>query len=286
MTKAAATKKSAAAKKTKTATDETAIELPGELRQLAEIRAKFPPLSHDLAADLLAHHGDEACRTHGGSTRAAEVFRGAMAWARTFGAHAGEPGVSPVRVRWFLDCLTTLGVLLSGRTTATNPADESGYDDAATKADKLLVRTARRARDAAGTQAAWRDAIDAALKSDDERDVRIAKLTRFADLLGRWLKGPKAPPLSAYDITEATVTALRDAAIALDEAIANKPAPGQAGRDSPAVNVAEGRVLYVMRPLWDDLAEAREDGITSLQLTVTPTILRGLDLGTRKPKKS
>ena len=41
-----------------------------------------------------------------------------------------------------------------------------------------------------------------------------------------------------------------------------------------------------MRPLWDDLAEAREDGITSLQLTVTPTILRGLDLGTRKPKKS
>jgi hypothetical protein len=40
-----------------------------------------------------------------------------------------------------------------------------------------------------------------------------------------------------------------------------------------------------MRPLWDDLAEAREDGVTALQLGVTPALLRGLDLNARKAKK-
>ncbi|MDB4930685.1 MAG: hypothetical protein JWM10_3169 [Myxococcaceae bacterium] len=39
-----------------------------------------------------------------------------------------------------------------------------------------------------------------------------------------------------------------------------------------------------MRPLWDDLAEAREDGATALLLTVSPTLLRGLDIRSdRKP---
>ena len=78
------------------------------------------------------------------------------------------------------------------------------------------------------------------------------------------------------------MTALTAAAKALEDAIAKRPAAGQVDRDGPAVNEAEGRLLYVMRPLWDDLAEAREDGLTSLQLTVTPSLLRGLDLRARK----
>jgi hypothetical protein len=285
MAKPVASKKTRRAK-TPAPAAPTLQELPGELRQLAEIRAKFPALSHDVSADLLAHHDDASCRERGGGTRAIEVFRGAMAWARTFGAHVGEPGVSAVRVRWFLDCLTSLGVQITGRSTAANPSDESGYDDAASRADKLLKRVSRRAYDAAGTVSAWRSAVDTALTPEEDRDARVSKLSRLAALLARWIKGPKAPPLSSYDLGAATVTALNAAATALDEAIANKPAPAQADRDSPAINTAEGRLLLVMRPLWDDLAEAREDGLTSLQLTVTPTLLRGLDLRARKRTKT
>ncbi|MEZ4405174.1 MAG: hypothetical protein R3A52_01605 [Polyangiales bacterium] len=40
-----------------------------------------------------------------------------------------------------------------------------------------------------------------------------------------------------------------------------------------------------MRPLWDDLREAREDGVSALQLSITPTLLRGLDLNRRKAAK-
>ncbi len=260
------------------------VELPGELRQLAEIRAKFPPLSHDVSEHMLAPHDDESCRERGNNTRGADVFRGAMGWARTFGEHSTESGVSAVRVRWFLDCLTTLGALLMGGTPAKNPSDESAYDDAAKAADKLIARTRRRLYDAAGTTKKWRAAVDAALVPDEKLDARVSRLTGLAALIQKWLGAPKSPPLAANDITAQTVTALLAAAKTLEDAIATKPAAAQADRDSPAVNTAEWHLLFAMRPMWDDLAEAREDGLTSLQLTVTPALLRGLDLVQRKKK--
>ncbi len=256
----------------------------GELRQLAEIRSKFPQLPDALAASMLAHHDADACREKGKSTRAVDIFRGAMSWARIFGAHASDPAVSPVRVRWFLDCLTTLGSQLSGKTAAANPSDESSYDDVAQKADKLLARTKRRAKDAAGTNTTWRAALDKALEPDGVQDPRISTLRQLAKLLGAWLTASASPPLAAYDLNEGTATSLAAAAEALDAATARRPAPQQIHRDSPAINESEGRLLYVMRPLWDDLAEAREDGRSSLQLTVSPALLRGLDVNSRKPK--
>lgn len=256
----------------------------GELRQLAEIRSHFPQLPDALAASMLAHHDADACREKGKSTRAVDIFRGAMSWARIFGAHASDPAVSPVRVRWFLDCLTTLGSQLSGKTAAANPSDESSYDDVAQKADKLLARTKRRAKDAAGTNTAWRAALDKALEPDGVQDPRISTLRQLAKLLRAWLTASASPPLAAYDLDEGTATSLEATAKALDAATARRPAPQQVHRDSPAINESEGRLLYVMRPLWDDLAEAREDGRSSLQLTVSPALLRGLDVNSRKPK--
>ena len=272
------------AKKTSPAPAVKAAELAllgGELRQLAEIRAHFAALSPDEAAALLLHHHAEACRAKGGNTRALEIFRGGLSWARTFSEHRDDAALSQSRVRWFLDCLTALGALLSGRATAKNPADESAYDDASKAADKLLRRTLRRVRDAAGTDNASHAAIDEAGVVADALDARLAQLTQLAALLKKWLAAAKLP-LASYGVTAATVTALTAAAKALEDAIAKRPAAGQADHDGPAVNEAEGRLLYVMRPLWDDLAEAREDGLTSLQLTVTPSLLRGLDLRARK----
>ena len=112
----------------------------------------------------------------------------------------------------------------------------------------------------------------------------MSRLTKLAALIEKWLGGTKAPPLAANDITAQTVTALKEAIKNLEDAIAAKPAAAQPDRDSPAVNTAEGRLLFAMRPVWDDLAEAREDGHTALQLTVSPALLRGLDLNKRKKK--
>lgn len=266
-----------------TLTSENAEHVRGELRQLAELRTKFPALPAPLAAGMLAHHDPDSCREKGKSTKAVDIFRAGMSWARILGAHAGDPAVSPVRARWFLDCLTTLGSLLSGRVAAANPSDESSYQDVAQQADKLLARVKRRARDAVGTHSAWRLALDTALAADGVQDPRISILRQLAKLLGSWSK-PGSPPLAGYDIDASTVRSLSAAAEALEAATARRPAAQQAQRDSPAINESEGRLLLVMRPLWDDFAEAREDGRSSLQLTVSPALLRGLDVNVRKAK--
>jgi len=37
-----------------------------------------------------------------------------------------------------------------------------------------------------------------------------------------------------------------------------------------------------MRPLWDDLAEGRADGVTALMLALSPTLLRVLNIKTAR----
>jgi hypothetical protein len=206
-----------------------------------------------------------------------------MSWARTFAARAADPALEPQRVRWFLDCTTALGAVLNGQ-TAADPTAASAFEDAAQTADKLLRRTERRARDAAGTAAAAVAAVDAALTPDAVLDPRISRLRQLAALLTTWLALPvaKAPPLRVYGLAGHTVAELTRAATALDEAIARRGPAKQADRDSPAVNVAEGRLHFVMRSLWTDLAEARADGVTDLILTVSPTILRALNIKPRR----
>lgn len=254
-----------------------------ELVQLATIRGQFAEVPDDMAAGLLAHHDEESCREKGKNTRAADIFRAAMSWARTFGEHASDPALSQVRVRWFLDCATALGNNLSGRAPAPNPPVDA--EDLTTSADRLLKRTERRARDATGTNRSWRAALDRALTPDGVHDDRVSKLAQLAELLNAWLRASSAPPLVAYDLNMATVTALNTAAESLNAALASKPAAKQIDRDSPAINATEGRLLYVMRSLWDDLAEAREDGTTSLLLTVSPALLRGMDVASRRKKE-
>ena len=280
-----ATSRKVTAKK-RAATD-TGNDVRGELRQLATLRAMFSPLPEALAAGMFALHDDEACRARGTTTRSAETFKGAMAWARILGANASDAGVSAVRARWFFDCLTALGTLMSGRAVAANPASTSALDDAEQTADALLSRTRRKLENAVGSHPRWTASLRTALTPDEALDARIAVLRQLAAQITEWLAAtpPAAPPLAAFDLDQGTVTALRDAAKALDDAIATRPPPAQVDRDSPAINAAEGRLYFIMRVLWDDLADARKAGKTGLQLTVTPTLLRGLNLSARKRAK-
>lgn len=285
------TTKSAARRSTKPSTKRSEPKLDrdglaGELRQLAAIRRLFPALDDATGAALLASHDADVCREKGTATRSADTFRIAMTWARTFAENTADPAVdaAALRVRWFLDCLSALGNGMAGHAVSNDPVAEGAYRDVAEDATQLLARSARRARGAAGTLRSKLDAIDHALAADGAGDPLVSKLRKLARVLDDWRtsSGPEAPLLAAYGITAQTVYRLRDAAQALEDAIAHRPAPKQPDRDTPAINTAEGRLHLVMRSLWDDFTEARADGVTSLQLATSPSMLRGLELYTRK----
>lgn len=259
-------------------------DVPAELRQLGEIRRGLAALTPALAAKLLAQHSDDDCKEKGSSTKATDVFRAGMSWARTIGEQIGKPGFPTHLCRWFLDCLTVLGQHVMGAPTTKNPSDEASYLDVTSKADKLLVRTRSLLKSAAGNNETHKAELAKAFDNKDALDERVANLKGAIGLVKYWLGAKGGPPLEAYEITEDTLKELQAAAKELDGAIARKPAAQQSNRDTPGVNISEGRVLFVMRTLWDRLAEAREDNKTNVTLTVNPAILRGLDLVKRKKK--
>ncbi|MFO0553299.1 MAG: hypothetical protein U0271_33255 [Polyangiaceae bacterium] len=259
-----------------------------ELQQLAAIRERFPALSKEVADALYAQHDSESCRAKGKDTKSDATFRGAMAWARTLGENATELPISSVKVRWFLDCLTLLGTLLDKASPVdANPAYQAAFDACEREGKKLIARTERRLRDAAGSDAAWCAELAALPSPPDFRHPLVARLEDLEAALRRWLTDPaRAQLLTITDLTEASADALGAIRARANELLATRPAQGQFERDSPQLNIAEGRLYFIMRPLWDDLADARQDGETVLQLPVTPALMRGLDMAARKRSKT
>jgi hypothetical protein len=264
-----------------TAPTQPVLALSAEMQQLEAIRARFSQLAGRDADALFARHSDEHCRNRGLNTKAKDTFRGAMSWARTLGEHSDDPAVSPPKARWFLDCLTALGDALQGRVVAANPAHAGQLADAERAAKKLSNRALRMLREAAGSQIEANALIDAAVAANGPGHKDADRAEQLAALCKRWLSDENAPPLALCGITAATATALSDAAATLRALIQSTPAAREVDRDGPETNAAEGRLFFAMRPLWDDAAEAREDGRSKLQFTVNPAILRGLNLERR-----
>ncbi|MFO0552021.1 MAG: hypothetical protein U0271_26785 [Polyangiaceae bacterium] len=266
------------------AEDASAPSTSADLQQLAAIRELFPALDADLADALYGQHDEASCREKGKTTKGDATFRGAMAWARTLGEHAANLPLSKVKVRWFLDCLTLVGTLLDNASPiAKNPAHQSAFDAVEREAKKLITRTERRMREAAGSDAGWRAELAALPAPPDHRHPLLARLEDLEAALRHSLKdATRAQLLTVWDLTEASADALGALKARVNDLLANRPAQGQPMHDSPQLNIAEGRLYFVMRPLWDDLAEAREDGETQLQLPITPALQRGLDIGSRK----
>lgn len=257
------------------------LGLRGELIQLAEIRGAFAPLTAAQSAAYLKAFTDDACRERAKGTKAEDVFRGAMSWARKVAEYNGKPGVNPLRTRWFLDCATSLGNILSGKFVAKNPSEEASYDDVVTKTAKLAKRTARHLRNAAGDNAPYVEAVKEATRSEGQ-GAHAVVFRKMAALIKSWRVKEEAL-LAGNDIDADTVTQLEAAAGELEAATARRPVAQQGDKDTPEVNQAEGRVLFAMRPLWNDAADAREDGKTGMVFTTSPALLRGLAL--RKGKR-
>lgn len=261
----------------------------GERDQLASLRADFPPLSSTLAGRLLAQHDDATCHTRGTSTRAGDTFRGAMGWARTLHTHrdALAPVLDPRRVRWFLDCLSHLGDAIEGRPDGINPSAAAVLDDAQRAARSAYTEAVRRLQLAIGSNAQWRGQLDAKLSLNTGTSPDVERLRALATYVSSLTQDPSGPPVELHGLDAAFIASLEDAATALAAALAAKPAPRQIDRDSSPVNVAEGRLFFVMRGLWDDLQAARDARKTDILLNVSPSLLRGLGLspvGAKTPK--
>lgn len=260
--------------------------LDAQLEQLTSIIAKYPPLSDDDAKAFHELYTDEQCRDHGANTKAIDTFRGAMSWARTAGEHKDDAALSAPRVRWFLDCAYVLGGSIGGRDVSGNPAHRTQLAEAESAAKKLVSRVERKTRAALGGRAALVAELDAALAFDGVGNASAARARKLAVLCKSWLGARGIASLALMGVDDRAVTGLEQAAAKIDALVARTPAAREVDRDSPATNIAEGRLLYAMRVLWNDAAEAREDGTSSLQFTVSPAILRGLNLEQRNKRKT
>lgn len=258
----------------------------GERDQLAALRVDYPPLSVALADRLLAQHDEALCHERGVTTRAADTFRGAMGWARTLHTHrdALVPVLDPRRVRWFLDCLSALGDAIEGRPDGVNPSAAAVLDDAERAAKAAYAEAVRRLQLAVGSNAQWRPQLEAKLTNGAGTSPDVERLRALAAYASSLTKDPAGPPVELFGIDAAFIASLEAAADQLAAALAAKPTPRQPDRDTSPVNVAEGRLFFVMRGLWDDLQAARDARRTDLLLNVSPTLLRGLGLNRAETK--
>jgi cell pole-organizing protein PopZ len=261
-------------------------EIPASMRQLARILARFDPLEPREVDTLVAAYSEEDCLERGRSTRSERTFEDAMRWARLVDEHRDDPAVSPKHARWMLDCLASLGRLRLGERSARSPAIDGAITEHATRNDELFEDLLERVRDTIGRNPSWNQALSAALDAPSPFDARVARSKALASLLAQWLDNPSsAPALSVAGIDRDTVRSLETAAAALDTALTHKPAAKPTPFDSPAINIAEGRLFFAMRPIWNDFARARRHARSKLVLPVTPTLLRGLGINTRKKSK-
>lgn len=276
------TKKKAAPKASAAAApegDTLLIGVRGEREQLAVIRQKLPPLSEVESRAFMAPHSPETCRDKASSTKARDVFRLAMSWARIIGANPTDPGVRPKRARWCLDCASALGELLAGNAGPRNPSVTSALIDAQSRGAKLSAEVRAAALDALGDDRARAEVLRRAL-TPPARDARAESLRNARKVLSGWFEdeGLKIQ-LSLHDVNEDTLAELEAAAVELEKATASRGAAQQADRDTPAENEAEGRLLFAMKWVWKDFKKARQNGRSSLVLPVSPAILRGLGIG-------
>jgi hypothetical protein len=254
-----------------------------ELERLRAILRSFPALSAEEAQAFDERYTEAQYRATGADTRAVDVFRGAMAWARIVGDRPEDRALSPKPVRWFLDCLYALGLALEGTVLSGNPSFRSQLDAVESEAKKLIARTEGRVRRALGGREAYLEQLDATRTFDGMGNAVAQRARKLAALCHAWLGGAhRVAALPLLGVDEETVRALEAMADDIDAIVRKTPAARESPNDSPALNVIEGRLLRAMRLLWDEADDAREQGSSKLVFTVTPALLRGLNVRPHK----
>lgn len=247
---------------------------------LVAMRARQPTIDDALREAFRRQRTDAYCTLLGGRTRGALVFRDAMAWARRIDGALKKPDRSGVPITgehfaWYLECLEALRLGLVAKAGAADGSGDAAQalDAARRLGDAVAVRLARRLREVAGGDPAWTHELAEAQANTGVEDATVTRLRGLAGLVERWLDRGDAgirALLAVHGVAAEDARRARAAARALDDALDAKPAANAVARDTPAVNLAEGRVLVCMRQFRKMLAEAREEGRTTLVLVPGP----------------
>lgn len=211
------------------------------------------------------------CLDQGAATRSERVLRNGTKWAAVAlpwlrGSAAADVSYGLVRLSWLVELLVRLGhergiAAASDDDGAGITSERDGAVARARQARKGLLNvlgriTSGRDKDAGMVAAAGKDARSL--------DALRGSLKDLITVGTRLLADPSAAPLVAGgNLTQARLNAAKAALAALTSSDDKKQLGGSAtgGKDSPAVNLIEGRVLLEMIHLRDAFDEAREDGI-------------------------
>jgi hypothetical protein len=254
----------------------------------ADLLARLPRLDDVQREAFSGQYSDAECTALGAKTQSGTVRATAFAWAADTAVALADAATAKgvrygaTRLAWLVELIVALD---SARGAARDTA--GAHEDVRTTRD-LLRRRARDVRVELGA------ALDAVVRNhpDDEAalgaarfgeartdDLLVASLERLAGLVvafaSRALRdADMRHRLEAACVTPEDADVARDAASDFANAREGVALGGQSqgGKDTPAVNLVEGRVLFEMLRLRAARDQARARGLPLSALIVPPSL--------------
>jgi hypothetical protein len=249
---------------------------------LESLLAALPPLTNVQRHAFRDQWSLQQCDDAGELSKAADVYREALAWAPIIDrALSRAPHAirrySKARFTWFLECVRDLGDAIEAQRSGNASPDVAKERAARARSTALAMREEliEALSVLAGGDILQRRVLEAASGTTDTPEALASSLRALCRLAEGWLEqeSPGARALVAsVDLTPADVDAARAATHAL-AFVAHEAAHGvRSDRDGPAVNRVEGRVVLEMRLLLRVFERARPHNRLVPKLTPSPAL--------------
>lgn len=266
----------------------------GPLVELAAMAAQHDVLQALDHETLEVQFPDPYCASQGALTRSRGTLKDSLDWLRVLHPKKGPashgdlglaPSMLPLLIEWTRRLAVHIEALDGGTPVAT--ADLEAVRAAAQRqysAVRASVGTAL------GKNTEWKAQLDKHLDGEKhaELDDDAARLLRLADAIEAWRSGddPRVKhALAGQRITADTVTACTAAADALEQARTGHTGKLGGSRDTPEVNLVEGRVLVLMGEVFDAVNRARAAKKTTLVLVPGAATKRVIQPNAKPRKK-
>jgi hypothetical protein len=261
-----------------------------------QLLARLPALDGAHRNAYLGQFSEADCAALGAQTKSAAVRAGALAWAAEATPALASPALAPEidyapeRLAWLVELIVRLDAARgeSGRSGARQSSVRTVRDVAREKAwgvrKRLAGKLSRVVRGDPIATVALADAGSA--PSDDDLLGSLGILASLADRVTQSTEPSVLVLAASARVAAADATGAREAMAALKAASRDVALGGRAQgeRDTPAVNVVEGRVLFELLFLRDAFDDARRRGV-AVPALVPPTGLRHV-LAHSRPKKA
>jgi hypothetical protein len=218
--------------------------------------ASLPPLTNVQRQAFRDQWSPLLCDEAGELTESADVYQEASGWApiidRTLNkVPQAVRRYSKARFAWYLECLHDLGQVMDAQLSGQRSPNAARHRVEGARKTALTIHAEliEALTVLAGGDILERRALAAATGATDTPDALASSLRALSRLAEGWLEreSPSARALvSSIDLTTADLDAARAATHALAFASYEAAHGTRSDRDAPAVNRAEGRVLFEM----------------------------------------